>query len=170
MLLVRVSLLIVFLIWLDFGVWGVFTATAITGGLFGVGLTFRELTISTFRPDFSKIKDIARFVLPFVPTGLCFFVLQKMGTRFFLIHNGNQTQVGIYALAYRLVLALGTFSLVAFKRVWTARMFDDYSDPNATKIVGHAVRGQLSVYLFASVWVLSFKGIQLLPFSPLLNT
>lgn len=150
MLLVRVVLLVIVLVWLGWGLWGVFGATAVTAGVFGIGLTFRELARSSFRPDFSKVPEFTRFIFPFVPTGLCFFVMQN-GDRFFLLRHAGDAEVGIYSLAYRMALALGMLAITPFRRVWSARMFDEYASPIGWQTVGRAVRGQLSFYLFAGV-------------------
>lgn len=150
MLVVRVTLLVITLVCFGWGVWGVFGANALTLGGFGLFLTFKELRKSSFIPELSRIPQVARFVIPFVPTGLCFFVLQN-GDRFFLLRNVGEAEVGVYSLAYRLALAVGTLAVVPFRRVWTARMFDEYASSNGPQTVGHAVRGLLAVYLFAGV-------------------
>ncbi len=69
------------------------------------------------------ICEMLAFALPFLPGGLCFFILHH-GDRFFLLQEGGAEEVAIYALGYKLALAVSMFSLTPLYMVWSVRMYD----------------------------------------------
>jgi O-antigen/teichoic acid export membrane protein len=99
--LVRVSLCIALVRWLRWGVSGALWAPALTGAAFGLGLTARELARGVAWPTLSHLRALLRFTLPFLPGGLCSFLLNH-GDRFFLWHfcppDRAAEEVGTYAL------------------------------------------------------------------------
>src|SRR5262249_41950236 len=72
---VRLPLIVVLVHGWHWGVCGVLTATLITTGTYGICLSARELWRSAAWPDWGKVVGLLRFALPFLPGGLCFFVL-----------------------------------------------------------------------------------------------
>lgn len=146
MLVVRVALVAALVVWLGWGVAGVLAATALTAALYGVGLTGRELARSRARPNLARMGAMARFALPFVPGGLCFFLLQH-GDRFFLLKLGDAAEVGCYDLGYRLGMAVTAFSLSPLYMVWSARMYAVALTPEAPVVFGRAFTRVLAAYL-----------------------
>lgn len=154
--LTRVTLTIAAVAWFGWGLWGVLGALGVTSLVFGLGLTLRELAKGSFRPDMSKLRETARFALPFVPGGLCFFVLHN-GDRFFLVRFAGAEELGLYALGYKLAMAVGMLGFAPLMKVWSARMYDAFELPNASLIVGQAVTRMLAAYLFVGTGLCILK-------------
>lgn len=156
MLLCRVTLTVIAVLLLEWGVFGVLAASAVTSLTFGTLLTLRELFKGSFRPDMRRVKEVARFALPFVPGGLCFFVLHN-GDRFFLVRLVGTEELGLYALGYKLAMAVSMFGFVPFFKVWTARMYDAFELKNASVVVGQVVTRMLAAYLFVGTTLCILK-------------
>jgi O-antigen/teichoic acid export membrane protein len=156
-LVVRVSLCVLLVTWLGWGVGGVLTATALTAALYGVGLCGRELARGWALPDAAQVRALLRFSLPFVPGGLCFFLLHH-GDRFFLLHyNHGAAEIGRYALGYKLGMAVSTFSLTPLYMVWGARMYAVARTPEAPIVFGRAFSRILAAYLAVGLAVAMFQ-------------
>jgi O-antigen/teichoic acid export membrane protein len=153
---VRVALCVVLVAWLDWGVAGVLTATVVTGALYGGVLSLRELARGRARPDFAQVWALLRFALPFVPGGMCFFLLHH-GDRFFLLRWAGREEVGFYALGYKLALAVGMFSLTPLYMVWSTRMYAVARHPNAATVFGQAFTRILAAYLLVGLTLCLFQ-------------
>ena len=130
----RLVLVIVAVVVLHAGVWGILIASAIVSVTFGGALTFRECLRSSFRPDLGKLREVAAFALPFVPTGICFFVLNN-GDRFFLLRHSGPEEVGLYALGAKLA-AVVVLAIEPLGRVWSSEMYRAFERPDARAVVG----------------------------------
>jgi O-antigen/teichoic acid export membrane protein len=156
-LVVRVSLCVVLVSWLGWGVSGVLTATALTAALYGAGLCGRELARGWALPDAAQVRALLRFSLPFVPGGLCFFLLHH-GDRFFLLHfDRPAAEIGRYALGYKLGMAVTTFSLTPLYMVWGARMYGVARTPEAPAVFGRAFTRILGAYLAVGLALCLFQ-------------
>jgi O-antigen/teichoic acid export membrane protein len=156
-LCVRVALCVIFVTWLGWGVAGVLTATALTGALYGFGLCGRELMRGWAVPEAAQLRALLRFALPFVPGGLCFFLLHH-GDRFFLLYyHQTAEEVGRYALGYKLGMAVTTFSLTPLYMVWSARMYAVARTPEATGVFGRTFTRILAAYLFVGLGLCLFQ-------------
>ncbi len=145
-LLLRITLTVVFLTWLDWGVHGVLLATALTTGLFGITLSLREWLTAATWPDWRQSLALLRFALPFLPGGICFFVLHH-GDRFFLLKWWGEEEVGTYALGYKLAMVVTTFSLNPLYMVWSVRLYEVARTPAAPKAFGEVFTRILAAYL-----------------------
>lgn len=152
----RVTLSIVVVGCLGWGVWGILAASAATSSVFGVLLTWRELAKASFRPDMKKLWEVFRFALPFVPVGLCGMVLHN-GDRFFLMSYAGADELGQYALGYKVALVVGMLSTGPLCQVWTARMYDAFELPGASTIVGRVCTRILAAYVFVAIGVCLFQ-------------
>lgn len=146
----RITLTILAVAWLDWGVWGVLGASAASAATFGGYLSWRELSKTSFRVDFGKLKEVLWFCLPFVPAGFFGMILHN-GDRFFLIHYAGAGEVGQYALGYKLVAAIALLTVGPLAQVWTARMYDAFKLPQAPEFVGKVCTRILAAYLFAAL-------------------
>jgi O-antigen/teichoic acid export membrane protein len=155
--LVRVTLCVILVAWLDWGVWGVLTATAVTAGLYGVTLSFRELAKAATWPDWSKMAALLRFALPFLPGGVCFFVLHH-GDRFFLLYYRGEAEVGTYALGYKLAMVVTTFSLNPLYMVWSVQLYAVARTPEAPTAFGVVFTRIMAAYLLVGLAVGLFQG------------
>ncbi len=153
----RVSLITLAVAGLGWGIWGVLWASIATAIIFGVVLNVREFWGAAFRPDLHTMRAVARFALPFVPGGLCFFVL-GCGDRFFLVKSAGAEELGIYALGCKLAAAVGIFSFTPLFKVWSARMYDAFAAPNAAAVVGRACTRMLGAYVLVGMGLCVFIG------------
>lgn len=156
MFVMRVSLTILAVVGLGWGLWGILAASALTSAVAGGLLTMREFTRGSWRPNLRRIPEMARYAIPFVPAGLFWFLLYY-ADRFFLLRWSGQEELGLYALGARLAEAVGAFSIVPLQRVWSAEMFDAFERPDAPVIVGRIFTRLLGVYLFVGLGLCLLK-------------
>ncbi len=157
MFVCRVLLITLAVAGLGLGIWGVLGASIAVSIVFGAVLNLREFRGVAFRPELRTMREVARFALPFVPGGLCFFVL-GCGDRFFLVKSAGTEELGIYALACRLAAAVGMFRFVPLFKVWSARLYDAFAAPNAAVVVGRACTRMLGAYLLVGTALCVFTG------------
>lgn len=150
MCIFRIGLTIVAVAVLGWGIFGILAASGLTAGVFGGALTLRECIRGSFQPNWGRLRDIARFALPFVPGGLCFFVLHS-GDRFFLVRSVGAAELGLYALGYKLAVAVGMFSSTPLHMVWGARMYKVFEEPDAPAMIGRVYTRILAAYLFVGI-------------------
>jgi len=162
MLLVRVGLCIDFVVRLEMGVYGVLLSQCFVSVVFSVLLTLRELRIGSFRPDWTKWKDVLLFCWPFVPTGLI-WMLYLSADRYFLIHFGPYDSsvsalaaVGLYTMAFRLVSFTEYACCVPMRQVWSAQMYDVYNLPDAADRFGAFALRIMFAHLFFVLGVCIF--------------
>lgn len=155
MFVCRVTIITLAVAVLGWGIWGVLWASIATAVLFGVILNAREFWNVAFRPELSQFGEIFRFVFPFVPGGLCFFVLNS-GDRFFLVKTAGAEELGLYALGSKLAMAVSLFSFLPLFKVWSARMFDAFALPEAAVVVGRTCTRILGAYVFVGLGLCIF--------------
>jgi O-antigen/teichoic acid export membrane protein len=153
---VRVAVCVVLVVWLRWGAAGVYTASALTGGAYGVVLCLRELLRGGAWPTLRHLGGLLRFALPMLPVGLCFFILQY-GDRFFLLRGYGPAAVGVYGLGYKVALAVSTFSLAPLYMVWNARMFKAAEAPDAPQVFGRMFTRILAAYLLVGLAACLFR-------------
>jgi O-antigen/teichoic acid export membrane protein len=93
-----------------------------------------------------------RFALPFLPGGLCVFVL-NYGDRVFLKTYGGQEALGTYALGYKVALVAGLLSRAPFGMVWGARMYHIAKQPDADLLFGKAFTRLVAIYVFVGLGI-----------------
>ncbi|MCX7424633.1 MAG: lipopolysaccharide biosynthesis protein [Planctomycetia bacterium] len=163
--LCRVTLTIVAVVVLQWGIWGILVATAVTSAVFGLFLTLRELAIGSFRPQLGKLWGIARFALPFVPVGVFGFVLAS-GDRFFLIRYAGAEELGCYALGCKLAAVVSSLGMVPLLRVWNVQLYDVFEKPHGSIAVGRMFSKLLAVYVFMGVGLCLFHREAIAVLSP----
>lgn len=156
MFLVRVTLTIVAVSGLGWGVWGVLGATAFTSALAGLLLTWHEFHIGTWHPNLRLIPEVVRYALPFLPAGLFTFLI-LYSDRFLLLKWAGQEQLGLYSLGARLAEAAGMFSFVPLQRVWNTAMFDAFERSDASLTIGRMFTRVLGSYVFLGLGVCLLK-------------
>jgi O-antigen/teichoic acid export membrane protein len=166
-LLFRVTLAILLVRYLRWGVAGALAATACTGALFGLILSARELCRGVALPSVPLMVGLLRFALPLMPGGLCFFLMHH-GDRFILRHYGSTEEVGIYALGYKVAMTVSIFSLSPLYMVWSARMYAVARLPEAPVVFGQMFTRILAVYALVGLGVCLFgdEAIALLGGAP----
>jgi O-antigen/teichoic acid export membrane protein len=152
----RVTLCVILVAWLHWGVEGVLTATAVTSGAYGVVLSFRELARAARWPDWGQTLALLRFALPFLPGGVCFFVLHH-GDRFFLLRWAGEEAVGTYALGYKLAMVVTTFSLNPLYMVWSVHLYEVARSPAAPRAFGVVFTRIMAAYVLVGLAVGLFQ-------------
>lgn len=152
----QLSAVVVALVVLDAGVWGVILAMATTFAFFGVWLTIREFAKSSPLPDKKLMWEVIWFSLPFIPSGICFFILNS-GDQFFLIKYCGAATLGIYALAYRIAKGVVTFASGPLVQVWNARMYDVHKQAECSELFGKVYSRILFGYLLGGLGVILFQ-------------
>jgi O-antigen/teichoic acid export membrane protein len=153
--LLRVGLCILLVRVYRWGVTGALAATAVTGVVFGLGLSARELARGVAWPEAARLRAMVAFALPLLPTGVCFFVMHN-GDRFFLAAYATKAEIGTYALGYKLAMVVRLFSLVPLYMVWSSRMYAVAEEPDAPAQFGRAFTRILAAYLLAGLGVCLF--------------
>jgi O-antigen/teichoic acid export membrane protein len=153
---VRVALCVLFVVVLQWGVAGVFTATALTCGTYGIGLSLRELLRKGGWPDREHLVGLMRFALPFLPGALGFFILQH-GDRFFLLHWRGEAAVGVYGLGYKVALTVATFSVAPLYMVWATRMYKAAEEPDAPQVFGRTFTRIMSAFMLVGLAACLFQ-------------
>lgn len=143
---------------LGWGIWGVITAMAVAYVGVGLPLTIRELAMAkTVRPDWKQMGELIRFSLPFIPTGLFFFILMG-GDKLFLARiTGSAEVVGIYGLGHRIAMVVAMLAITPLTQVWSAWMYTAYKEENAAEILGKAITRILLVYMTATIGLALLK-------------
>jgi O-antigen/teichoic acid export membrane protein len=107
----------------DMGVRGVFLSTLIANTLVGTALVTLLLRETGLRFSRQAGRDLFRFGMPLVVTQVATF-FTTFGDRYFLQASQNETQVGIYALAYTFGFLLFTIGYTPFSSVWDPIRFE----------------------------------------------
>jgi O-antigen/teichoic acid export membrane protein len=144
---VKVLLCIWFVAGLGWGLFGVFLPSLIRSVFFALLLVGREWRIGMAWPDRQTVRKLLAFALPFVPMGVCFFVLNS-ADRFFILRSDSAADVGVYGLGYQLAMLVGLFSMTPLYRVWSARMHDVARQPDAPAVFGQMTTYLLGAYTF----------------------
>jgi O-antigen/teichoic acid export membrane protein len=155
--LTKVGLCLFFIVVLDLGIWGVLAASLARALLFAILLIGRELKLGMCWPDSAVLGELLRFAWPFVPTGLCFFVLHS-ADRFFLLRYVDSGEIGVYGLGYRLAALVGIVSLTPLFRVWSARMHDVAETERGPQLFARMTTYLLGAYLFAGLGLCLFQS------------
>ena len=148
--LFRIAIVLFAVIYLRLGLWGVFGGTLVSSLIVGVVVTIREFRGRGFHPDLSQIPDILRFSWPFVPAGLCGFILNN-GDRYFLLEYNGPAVVGVYSLGYRIATIVGMVAFAPLLKVWSAWLYRVYPRDDAAVAVGKAFTRIMLPYLFIGV-------------------
>jgi O-antigen/teichoic acid export membrane protein len=154
--LTRVLLSVLFVTRFHWGVAGVLGATALTGAIFAALLVGRELWRGLAWPDWERVRGLMLFALPFLPTSICFFILQN-GDRFVLQRLHGNAEVATYSLGYKLAQAVGTFSLAPLYMVWGAHLYSVARTEGAPVVFGRAFTRILTAFLFVGLGVSVFE-------------
>lgn len=157
LLLTKIALCVVLVVYYERGIWGVLIASAVSTGTFGVLLTLREWKRGSFHFNLAIIPAVMRYSLPFVPAGLCGFLLHS-GDRFFLKqYDVPNDVIADYALAYRLVTAIALVSVTPLYQVWSSQMYDAAKRPDAAHRFGLMTARHLNAFLFVAMTMCVFK-------------
>jgi O-antigen/teichoic acid export membrane protein len=133
-----ISLTIIFIVYMGWGIWGVIISPAITYTLLAIILvrrTFKEVGTYFSLPI---LKQILRFTIPLIPASIGMFVLH-FSDRYFVKHYCNLSDVGIYSLGYKFGFLLSGMVIAPFNLIWQTYMYEIAKKTNASEIYGRIV-------------------------------
>lgn len=142
---------------LDMGVKGVLIGDCTVLAIFVIFLVSRELIIGSIKPDIYKYKNILLFTLPFIPAASLGFFIQS-ADRFWLAKYVGIAEVGLFALAMKLLDGASSLVVTPVVRVWQARMYDVFDSPNASYEIGIWYSKIFRVYLFSFFTSVVFRS------------
>ena len=154
--LLRIGVTLLAVLVLQMGMKGVLLASVVTSGSFLLFLSVRELSQAGFRFHGARLLKMLGFAGPLLPCGLGFFLLNN-GDRFFLLRYAGAAEVGEYALAYKLALAVVIFGRQPLSMVWSARIYDWAKSEDSPRLFGQAITRMLGVYVFVGLGVCVFQ-------------
>lgn len=152
-----ISMNIVAVVFLGWRVQGVLVATLAGNTVFALGLNAWAIRTVGWSFDRSFLKRLLRFGLPFIPGGLCLFVLNS-ADRLFLQKFVDSSSVGIYLLGYKLGTVAGIFVLGPFLRVWGPFMFEVGRRQDCREAIGKYFLYLLIAYCTAALAVSFFAS------------
>lgn len=140
------------------GVWGVIAGMAVANAGIGIPLTLRELILARqILPDLGQLKELILFSLPFIPTGLFFFILMG-GDQLFLARIAGTEIVGIYSMGHRIATVVSLVAITPLTQVWSAWIYTAYKEENAATLLGTAITRIMLVYITATLGLALLKS------------
>lgn len=127
-LVIQLSLNILFVVGLKWGVTGVLTSTLITNCLIGSVLSFTLLRTTGIRFSKAVWADMRRFGGPVKLTNIGSYVL-NFGDRYFIQAFSGPAAVGLYGIAYQFGFVFSQFFTAPFLRAWGPVRFMLASEP-----------------------------------------
>jgi len=154
--LFRIGLCIFLVRVLHWGPLGALTATAVSGVVFGLALSLRELGRGIAWPSWKQLHEMLHFAMPLLPGGLCYIILHNGDRYFFLRHGISLGEVGTYSLGYKLAMTVKIFSLMPLYMVWSSQMYAVAKQPDAAVVFGRMTTRILSAVLFVGLGMALF--------------
>jgi len=154
-LLVNVSLAIWLVVFLGWGIMGVFTAMLISAIVFlAVSLIYTAKYFS-FTFSLSWLRELLSYGIPLVPYSLTVYLIHNCD-RYFLVNYSTLEQVGLYALGMRLA-SLVSFLFIGTGVAWAPMFYSIYKRDDARELyhrvanysVAATVLGVVAISLFA---------------------
>ncbi|NPV03144.1 MAG: lipopolysaccharide biosynthesis protein [Syntrophaceae bacterium] len=154
---VILSMNIIAVVILDWRVQGILVSTLIGTAIFSIGLNAWIIQSVGWSFNVNFFTRLLRFGLPFIPSGLCLFVLNS-ADRLFLQKFVDSSSVGIYTLGYKLGTIAGIFVLGPYLRVWGPFMFQVDRRQDRRKAIGKYFLYFLIAYCTAALAVSLFTA------------
>lgn len=145
-----IGLNIYLICFLKMGVLGILLST-LTGGIVMFLVLIVPMSVKIkLRFSKSKIKEMAVFGLPMIPSQLGAFVVH-LSDRFFLKEYCSIADAGLYSLGYRFGALPAHFLSDPFNQIWQPRRFEVYKQEGSERLFGRI----FTYYLF----LMGFAGL-----------
>lgn len=131
-LILQLSLNILFVVGLEWGVTGVLVSTLITNVAIGSVLAVTLLRVTGFRFSRAVWADMRRFGRPIKWTNAGSYVL-NFGDRYFIQAFAGPAAVGLYGIAYQFGFVYSQFFTAPFLRAWSPVRFMLGNEPPDTR-------------------------------------
>lgn len=128
--LIAIVLNILFVVKFKMGFYSLITTSLITNGiqiLIYFSILKKEINIKLF--NYSLSKKILRYTLPLIPGSIAYWIV-TLSDRYLIGHFYSQSDIGIYAIANKLVIMLTIFT-GAFITSWPSFLFSNKDEENS---------------------------------------
>ena len=149
-LVVGLTLNIVLIVTLEWGLWGYFTAVLVTALVWAIPLCWIVLKRVGFRYDRAIAKKIIAFELPMVPANLVSFASRQAERVLIRLLVGLEG-VGILEMCYKLSTLLPFLLNEPFMRTWFPRSIEVAAKPDGPKVIGRMFTLFLFLAAFAAL-------------------
>lgn len=146
-LLVGLTLNIVLIVGLGWGVLGVFASSLAATILTGMAMTVWTLGRVGVRFSRRATTDLLRFGIPIIGVEFATFAA-TYGDRFFLQGAGGEDVVGLYHLAYQFGFVLAMVGELPFKQIWAPKRFEVANLPNRDTILSDG-------FVYSTIWLVT---------------
>jgi O-antigen/teichoic acid export membrane protein len=157
-LFLALCLNILFVVWMQRGVWGITMSSIITSFLSMLVLTGATLRETFSRFNWEVFVNLLRYGLPLVPANVSMFILHN-SDRFFLARYHSLDETGVYGLAYRFGAVLSTLIVQPFALMWSVEQFS--AGPEKSRGDNIARVGGAVWNVFMASWLLLSVGSHL---------
>jgi O-antigen/teichoic acid export membrane protein len=159
----NVTFNIVSLLWLKWGVEGIFISGLASSALTFVLLIPHIVKNSTWKFSSTLYSALLKFGLPYIPVGLSGMVLQVID-RPMLIAFTNESNVGIYQANYRLGIFMNLVTSM-FDYAWKPFFLSHAKDENAktlfARVLTYFLLAMCGIFLFLSFFISDLVQIQI---------
>jgi len=131
-LAVAIALNLLLLVTFRMGIGGILWSSLIVAAGTGCYMLWYVLSPIQISFDFRLFAELCRYSFPLGISGLSMFLLHY-GDRFFLLKYVSLSEIGIYALAYKLGMII-SYLQMPFDIYWNAQMFSIVKGPDGDKV------------------------------------
>lgn len=129
----QVSLNIYFIAILHLGIKGILYSTLITSTLMGYALNIYILNQTGFKFKLTRLFEMIKYGIPFVPAGIMAFIL-NWSDRYFLRVYSDMEAIGLYSLGYKMGMIITFLVTVPFSFIWNSYIFEIEKKSNSRQI------------------------------------
>ena len=154
-LVTALSLNIYFIVILEWGVLGLFTSDVITAGLFCIIVFPWYLREVGHKFSFAIAKKLLRFSLPIIPAYLASLVVNA-SDRYFIRAFLSMSDVGVYALGYKLGVVVFHLIRTPFMQIWDPRRYALYRQGAPVEIYARVATYLTGLMIFVALGISVF--------------
>jgi O-antigen/teichoic acid export membrane protein len=130
---IAVCLNIYFIAIAQLGIKGILYSTLITSMLLATYLAVQILKESGLKFRVSRLKEMLKYSMPFVPNGILAFIL-NWSDRYILRIYCDMETIGLYALGYKMGMIIVFLIASPFNLIWNAYIFEVQNRSDARQI------------------------------------
>jgi O-antigen/teichoic acid export membrane protein len=155
--LLTIVLTIVFVIYLRWGLTGIYAAQVITAGVSTViAIALMRDWISPWHFQWQRLSEMLRYALPMIPAGLALWVV-NLSDRYFLQFYTSTSEVGLYQVGSS-IAAFVALVTGAFQQAWGPFAMSIHQQTDAKKVYAQV--------LLTYLWLTSLISTALTLFAP----
>ena len=146
---------VIFLIGFDMGVTGYVLSIIISDALSFIGLTFIASLHKYLDPkyiDMKLLKDMLKYSIPLIPTYVLWWITAA-SDRWFVRYMVGESEVGIYAVSYRIPTLLLIFTTLFFQ-AWQMSAIENKNSKNLGKFYARVFSSYNSLIFIAAAGII----------------